>query len=59
MRLPRMQFTVRRLMVVVAIIAVLVTIVLWNAGLTVLAVLVTFVPSFAWADTSGRFRRRE
>jgi hypothetical protein len=49
--------TTRRWMIRVAVLAVLLGMLRWNAALLLTAALTTFIPSFAWADTGGRFRR--
>ena len=55
MRLDRM--TTRRWMIRVAVIAVLLGMMRWNALLLLTAAFTAFIPSFAWADTGGKFRR--
>jgi hypothetical protein len=57
MRLPRM--TTRRRMIRAAVLAVLLGLIRWNAALLSTAGLATFIPSFAWADTGGKLRRRD
>ena len=44
-------------MIRVAVLAVLLGMIRWNAALLLMAALTTFLPSFAWADTGGKFRR--
>jgi hypothetical protein len=49
--------TTSRIMIWVAVIAVLLGMIRWNAALLLTAGLTTFIPSFAWADTGGTLRR--
>jgi hypothetical protein len=55
MPLPRM--TTRRWMIRVAVLAVLLGMIRWIAALLLAAALTTLIPSFAWADARGNFRR--